>query len=359
MSWPRRNLTVLVTGAGAPGIRGTLFALHRNPERTIVRTVGVDAKADVVGRYLVDVFEIVPAPESPEYIPRLLEICHQHGVELIVPQTTREIAVLSIHREALRAQGLPVMVSGPEPIRRANSKWELLRLFQELGLPFPAYELAGNETELREMARALGYPERPVVVKPPVSNGMRGLRILKERAWDVRRFLAEKPDGSEVTLEELVSILRRGDEWPGLLVCEYLPGPEYSVDVFLGSGTQVAIPRLRRAIRSGISFENIIEHREDVEEYSIAAGRALGLEYAVGFQYKLDHQGIPKILESNPRIQGTMVASLFAGVNVIWASVEELLGAPPRELRVDLANQAVFYRFWGGLGIHGEHISEI
>ncbi|MBV9267045.1 MAG: ATP-grasp domain-containing protein, partial [Acidobacteriaceae bacterium] len=201
-------------------------------------------------------------------------------------------------------------------------------------------------------------PGKPVVVKPPFSNGMRGVRVLKEDAWNVQRFLSEKPSGLEISFDELLSILRRGDTWPELLVTEYLPGPEYSVDVFIGERTQVAIPRLRKSIRSGITFESQLEYREDMTQSSIRAAKHIGLRYAVGFQFKLDSEGVPKVLECNPRVQGTMVASVFSGTNVIWLGVKELAGDVPSGVPTHLKT-GHFYRFWGGIGVTGDGFYEI
>ncbi|MFL6352713.1 MAG: ATP-grasp domain-containing protein [Bryobacteraceae bacterium] len=353
---PRASLNILITGAGAPGIRGTLYALRRNPDKVEIRTVGIDTKQDVVGRYLVDQFYDVPAPESSDYIPAMLKICRQEAIDLVLPQTTREIAILSQQKQAFGEHGIAVMVASGSAVAAANDKGEILDHFAALGLPHPRFYRAATEQEVVEYSRQLGYPKHPVVVKPPVSNGMRGLRVLMEDAWNVERFLKEKPAGTEIALSELLQILRRGNRWPDLLVTEYLSGSEYSVDAFIGRNTSVAIPRLRRAIRSGISFENEIEYRADVAEYTLQAGRHLGLTGAFGFQFKLDENGVAKVLECNPRVQGTMVASLFSGVNVIWLAVKEALGEAPAEIP-PLRRPAQFYRFWGGLGVYdgGSH----
>jgi carbamoyl-phosphate synthase large subunit len=353
-----RTATLLVTGAGAPGIRGTLYALRENPDSMPLRIVGVDLKPDVVGRYLVDRFYQVPSPEDPAYLEAVLDICKNEGVEVVVPQTTREINVLSRSLETITRAGVRTMVSDYAAIEIANDKWRLLQKFQAMGLPVPDYSLARSEEELRGAAGRLGYPNRPVVVKPPFSNGMRGVRVLTEDAWDVQRFINEKPSGLEISLEDVVRILRRGAAWPDLLVMEYLPGPEYSVDVFIGEKTSVAIPRLRKTIRSGITFEAVLDLRKDLSDYALRAAREIGLRYAVGFQFKLDEHNIAKVLECNPRVQGTMVASLFSGVNVIWMGVKELLGEPPAEA-VTACGDALFYRFWGGLGIRGTEVYEI
>jgi carbamoyl-phosphate synthase large subunit len=353
----RGDRTVLITGAGAPGTRGTVYALKNNPDGVKVRIVGTDIQSDVVGRFFVDQFHSVPIPEDPDYVDALLSICRTEKVELLIPQTTREIVVLSHLKAEFHREGTRVMVSGPDAIEIANNKWRLLQAFERLGLPYPAYHLVRSESELIEGAKRMGYPGQPVVVKPPVSNGMRGLRVLKENAWDVERFLADKPSGVEISLDELVNILRRGGQWPELLLTEYLPGPEYSVDAFLGDDVCFAIPRLRRAIRSGISFDNALEYRDDLMSYTLQAARYVGLQYAVGFQFKLDAQGVAKVLESNPRIQGTMVASLVSGVNIIWLAVKYLAGEPLPAMPV--LQPARFYRYWGGLGVSGDATFEI
>jgi carbamoyl-phosphate synthase large subunit len=343
------GLSVLVTGVGAPGTRGTLYALRHNPEGAPLRVVGVDARGDAVGRHWVEQFWPVPLPESDSYAPALLEVCAAAGIELLIPQTTRETACLAELQDRFAARGIRIMVAPAAAVRQANDKAALLDLFARLGLPHPAYRVTRSEGELRAAAAALGHPPRPVVVKPPVANGMRGFRVLREQAWDVRRFLAEKPSGVETGLDELSAVLRRGGPWPTLLVSEYLPGAEYSVDAFVGRNGAIALPRLRRAVVGGISADTVLESRPDLTAITLSAARALGLTHAFGFQFKLDDRGLPKVLECNPRVQGTMVAGIFGGVNVIWLAVQEALGRAPVPPSAAVAG-ATFQRFWGGIG---------
>lgn len=354
----RKSLKILVTGCGAPGTRGTLYSLRNNPDGVKVHFVGSDMNDSTVGRYWVDKFYTLPNPESDFYIDAISDIGQKENIDIVIPQTTREIEVLSRHREHF-SKKMHVMVSSAPAIHNANNKWKLLEAFKQLKLVHPSYFMTSTEKELVEAVSALGYPERPVVIKPPISNGMRGFRILKENAWDLNRFLSEKPNGEEMPLDELLRVLRRGKIWPELLVTEYLSGQEYSVDAFIGSNAKIAIPRLRKTIRSGISFDNVIEFRDDIINFTLQAGEYLGLEYAFGFQYKLDTTGIPKVLECNPRVQGTMVASHFCGVNVIWLSVREILGEPSRVIELPISKGISFKRFWGGMGITESGVHEI
>jgi carbamoyl-phosphate synthase large subunit len=351
-----KALTVLVTGVGAPGTKGTLYALKKNQDRIRIKIIGVDMKDDVIGKYWVSKFYTVPAPESDDYLDRINKICEKESVDVVIPQTTRETAALSRNISKVHSK---VAVSNSSAIDKANNKYELMKVCSELKIPSPEFYLVNSIEELRKGAEALGYPGRAVVVKPPVSFGSRGFRVLREStSWDTRRFLSEKPNSTDMSLEELSGILERGSDFPELLITEFLPGSEYTVDAFAGEKVSVAIPRLRKEIVNGISFRTSLEYREDITNYSLKLAKYLGLRYAFGFQFKLDSNNAPRILECNPRVQGTMVASVFSGVNVIWMSVKEALGYPIRSVPKKL-KKSEFYRYWGGLGTFDKECVEI
>ena len=68
------TVTVLMTGAGAPGAPGIIRCLRKNGERSI-RIVGVDMNENAAGRKLVDAFYTVPAAKDPGFLDRVLEVC--------------------------------------------------------------------------------------------------------------------------------------------------------------------------------------------------------------------------------------------------------------------------------------------
>lgn len=350
-------ITAIITGGGAPGIVGTIYALRNNPDGVSFEITTTDINDDVVGKYLADRFYKVPPPESEEYIPILQKIARREEVKVIIPQTTREIIVLSKNMEEFANLGVTITVSFPESIRIANDKFLLLEKAKEIGVPYPSYYLTNSEASLIEAVKLLGYPEKKIVIKPKISSGMRGLRILSEEPWNVRRFLSEKPEGVEISLNILLDILHRGN-WPELLVTEYLPGSEYTTDVFRGKYGIVVIPRLREKIRSGITFDAKVDLRVDLIEYSMKLAEALNLMYCFGFQFKLSKENIPKLLESNPRVQGTMVTSVFAGFNLIYYSVMEALGKSVKIDNFNLKNGLKFKRYWGGVATNKDGFIE-
>ncbi len=351
-------MKVLVTGGGAPGIAGTIYSLRHNPLGEKITVFTSDIKGDVVGKYLSDGFFQLPPPENERYVDVLLKNLLGEEIEVILPQTTREIEVLSRHKRDFEEKGIRVVVSDHDSIQIANNKYRLMLVAKEVGIPVPEFRLVSNVDELEEAVREFGYPSVPVVVKLPFSNGMRGLRILREKPLTLDSFLNEKPRGEFLNLEDFLRIFKE-DTFPEMLVMEYLPGDEYTVDVFSFPGARIleAIPRRRDQIRSGITFAGTVVRREDMIEYSKALALKLNLEFAFGFQFKEDEKGVPRLLECNPRVQGTMVMSTFAGRNFIYAGVAAVLGRDISSLFQSPIRWGLrFMRYWGGVavGTNGE-----
>jgi carbamoyl-phosphate synthase large subunit len=342
------RLTALVTGAGSPGIKGTLYSLKNNPDGRDIRIIGVDMDEGAIGKYLCDRFYRVPEAKNDEFIPRLVDICEKEHVDVVLPQVTNELLPLSTYRKEFENAGTTVAVSGPDAIAMANDKYELLCFAKNIKGLVPYFHKVTTWSELDRCAGRLGFP---FVVKPPVSNGMRGFRVVHEKPGLKEDFFYKKPDSTGITYEELYRIL--GEDFPGLLLMEYLPGKEYSVDILSRAGECLAIvPRSRDRIRSGITFQGSIEKRDDIIEHSDRLTRGLGLTFAHGLQFKEDRDGHARLIESNPRIQGTMVMSTLAGANIIYGSMKLALGEEVP--RFNIGWGMPFLRYWGGIGVSGK-----
>ena len=347
--------TVLITGAGAPGIAGTIYALRKNNDGMPLRIITTDIKEGPIGGLLADKFFRVPPPEDADYLAVLKDIAVREGVHVILPQTTREVMTLAEHQDLFKDSNIKVVVSGAQAVSIANDKYLILRECERIGVPCPEYYLVHGLAELEESLQKLGYPNKKVVVKPRLSNGMRGLRILSEERLSLHDFLNEKPSGVMMNRSVLADILTQG-EFPPMLVSEFLPGDEYSVDMFRNQQGIVCIPRLRQAIRSGISFHTRVDLRADIVDHCERLSQSLDLHYCFGFQFKLDVQGRPKILEANPRVQGTMIVSMFAGFNIIYAAVKEALGEAVSLENITLQDKLEFMRYWGGVAVNGQTV---
>lgn len=326
------ELTVLMTGAGAPGAAGIIQSLRAVDERPI-RIVGCDMNSEAYGFALVDESETVPAGDDPDFIPQLAAVADRVDADVILPLTTAEIEPLAA--ESHRFEGT-VMVSPQAALAVANDKAKLYQfLDREEFAVAPEYRRVSTEHEFLTAIAELGYPDQPVCFKPPVASGMRGFRVLDESTDRLTRLLESKPDSAVTTLDAVQPILTSGDSFPELAVMEYLPGEEYSVDVLaMGDEVGPVIPRSRSRTRAGISFEGTVEQRSELIRAATEICQQLGLEYNINIQFKYDADGNPKIIEINPRVSGTIIMCLGAGVNMPYLGVKHALGEslPPVEV---------------------------
>jgi carbamoyl-phosphate synthase large subunit len=347
------TMRIGITGTGAPGTWGTLHALRNNPDEAAISVVGFDANPINGGRYLVDDFHLLPRPSDDGYLDALVHVCKAERLEVLVPQTTAEAAFLALNRRRFDELGIGVVAPPGQAQNLANSKADLTQHAKAAGLQVPTTISCISIADIEAAARTLGYPDEPFVVKPAVSSGSRGFRVVRPGKSSVADFLNQKPDSTQISLESLLEILSQ-DTFPEILACEHLPGEEYSIDAFRSETRFEAVARRRTAIRTGISSVTDLVDEPDMIEQTRLIAEHMGLTSVFGFQFKEDRNGAFRLLECNPRVQGTMVASLLSGFNFIWAGVCESLGRPIEQQGVT-TRHGTYLRYWAGVGVTGQH----
>jgi hypothetical protein len=125
---------------------------------------------------------------------------------------------------------------------------------------------------------------------------------------------------------------------PDLIVTEYLPGEELSVDCFTDYKGELLFigPRTRERVQMGISFRSTaIAVTDEVRRIAHAINDAIALNGAWFFQVKQDGSGRFKLLELAPRQSSTMGLYRHAGVNFALLSLFNALEMPVRILQND------------------------
>jgi len=330
---------VLITGAGAPGAPGIIKSLYQ------FKVIGVDARKDAVGAVLADKFETIPLAGKKGYIKSLLGVAKKYKADVILPLTTAELVILAKNKELFIKNGIRVSISPVEGLRIANNKHLLMEHCGKNGIPVPDFRVVKNYKDFKREVYNLGYPKKNVCFKPSVSSGMRGFRVLTKKLDRLSLLIKEKPTNTLTTLEEIEPILKNARRFPELIVMEYLPGEEYSVDVLADNGKSlVVIPRLREMIKMGISFVGTTVKDKEIIEYSKKIVETLGLNGNIGFQFKRDKKGVPKIIESNPRLQGTVVLCTAAGANLVSMAVQLALGQKIKAPKIKWGTKMI--RYW-------------
>ena len=305
--------TILVTAAGAPGAARLLRALKENGEREI-RLVGVDMGTRAIGRHLCDAFHQVPAGADPTYADALLEIVERERVDVVLPESSHDLPHLAERRGEFP---VPVLVSGPETVRRSNDKAETYELLHRIGVRAPDFRRVTGAAGVAAAARELGYPERPVCFKPVFSSGSRGFRVLDPTVDRAHQLLYERPGAVAMRLEEAVELLP--EDGADLLVMELATGGERTIDG-IGDGRRVVLghPKTREGMRAGLAMYFVTLDAPELDEIAERIVAELEIEWFFNIQLVGDY-----VIEVNPRISTIVYQE---DLNLPWLAVKRALG---------------------------------
>lgn len=336
-------IIVLITGAGAPGAPGIIKSLRLVKERKI-KIVGTDIRQEAVGFSMIDDFYTVPAATNPRYLNKLLTISQKERVDVILPLNTEELLILAKNKRRFEHKNIKVSISSTSALNIANNKYRLMESVKN-EVPVPEFYKVNSFTEFETAVKNLQYPKKDVCFKPPISNGLRGFRHLTRKIDRLDLLINQKPNNTVTSLEDIEPVLKNAKPFPELLVMEFLPGEEFSVDLLVDKGKSlVIIPRKRERIRMGISFIGKTVKDQNIINYSEQIVMKLKLNGNIGLQYKRDEDGIPKIIECNPRLQGTIVLCTNAGANLVYGAVKLALGESVSQYKIKWGMKMI--RYW-------------
>ena len=230
----------------------------------------------------------IPFVTAPDFIPTMAQIAKEHQIEAIYPTMDLVITVLKEHEEEL---GCRVISSSLETTKICLSK--------DL-----TYKKLQGFVRVPQVYRHSSIPQTafPVFVKPKVGYGAKGTMKLD-------------------TQEEADAFLKGKDD---LLVLEYLPGEEYTVDCFTDKDGQLlyCAARKRNRVKDGISVNTFFtEKQDDFEEIAQKINEQIRFRGAWFYQVKRDKNGQLCLLEIASRLGGSSLLSRAVGVNFALLSL--------------------------------------
>jgi carbamoyl-phosphate synthase large subunit len=311
-------LLTCVGGLVAPGVIDSLRQL-----REVSRIIGTDLFEGAIGFHMADKGYVVPKGDSTEYIHVISDIIEREAVDVVIPFSDEEVVTLSRYKESFEAKGVAILCSPYEITSIAIDKGSMLTFLQEQGVPVPRFCLPRKTAELAEAAKELGYPSKPVVVKPRLGRGGRGFKILQEEV-DV----LSSRDSQVMKLEWYVDAVQQHEPLEVILM-EYLPGDDYSVDVLADNGRPLFIvPRRRIKSILGPSQVGEVFWNQEIVDLVKLVVKIFGFNSNVNIQLKYSGRPniAPNVYEINPRVSGTIVAGTAAGIDLLYYGIKHALG---------------------------------
>ncbi|KPJ69455.1 hypothetical protein AMJ44_03815 [candidate division WOR-1 bacterium DG_54_3] len=267
--------------------------------------------------------------EPDLYREELMKICHGHDV--LFPISMYSLKIVSRHIDEFR-KILHVPVVDYEKLIKANNTETLLKIATETGIPTPKTYFIKDINKVKEIALDLSYP---VFIK---------VKEELELAPAKRNLVV----ASEEELLERYLELHRLQPFP--LIQEYIRGEGQGYFAIFNCSSEPKVVFGHRRIRefpiTGGPSTFCESHRNNkVMEYGERLLRALNWYGLAMVEFKVDeHDGLPKIMEINPRVWGSMPLAIASGVDFPYLLFKLAIEGDIQELR--LFKEGVKLRFF-------------
>ena len=296
------------------------------------KIIGTDITAASPAFHKSDVGITVPTVGRVEYVPTLMEIVREHRVGLLVPLTDLDLRSLARQRDKFAQIGCAVMVGSEPAVAMCRDKAKMNELLRQ----------ASMET-IRTMS--LGdfrtRPFYPCFVKPVRGSAGVGTGVI----YNERELTAH--------------IATFGDL---LIVQDYVPGKEYTIDVYRTRQGEIlcVVPRQRLVVRSGEVEKGVtVKDDELIQSAAKLAGLLGDLWGVFCCQCRRGDGGRPRFFEVNPRFGGGVPMTIAAGANLPLYLIQEVLGLPITARIGEFTDRLLMLRYDEAVYVKVDDLSEL
>ena len=329
--------TALITLGRLPKALDIARALHASGWRVIVAEPHVRHLTGASRAVSQSVRVTAPTLDPDQYLRDLQQIIDEEAVGLVVPVSEETMHVAALH-ESLQGSGVRLFTMPPDPVRTLYDKFGFIQYSESLGLSVPktvalpgavesavatpaggdrAAQAAGpvaGPTACLGACLEAGLGSGPVVVKPRLSCGGRGVRVFQTLA---------------AALDQSTGA--------GLIVQACLEGVVHSTCSVVHEGRCLGTVVYRAAQLSGsvaVAFDRV-DH-PGIEDWVNTFAKATHWSGFLSFDFIVDASGHASAIECNPRATSGLHFFAQADLGVAMTdpgSVERIRLRPERRLQ--------------------------
>lgn len=230
----------------------------------------------------------LPKINEYNFLEELNALIANYNIDVIIPTHDDVALYMAKNRDKIRAR---IVTGSYETNCVCRDKEKTYKVFEK-------YEFCPKIYE--------NICDFPVLIKPKIGQGSVGIKLLNSK-------------------EEIPINI----DWTKYVICEYLPGKEFTVDCFTDKDgkLQCIMPRSRKRTLAGVSVcSEVVPLIDDIAEIANIINNELELLGLWYFQVKEAKNGKYKLLEVSTRCAGTMCVTRAMGVNLPLLSVYAAMG---------------------------------
>ncbi|WP_265535026.1 ATP-grasp domain-containing protein [Pseudomonas saponiphila] len=301
---------VIIGAREALPVGTTIFASHRRDRPEITN------EAD---------FSFVEPEDREERLDWVIRTAVERSVKVVV--AGRIGGSYEAHRAQFEDAGLVLVTGGTcqQTFDLVDNKSLFTAEAERAGLACVPAITATNSEELSAAYETLAA-QGEVCIKP--QNGIYGQGFWRFKDVDPFRCLAN-PDAREISFDAYLGLYKTQEQRPAMLVMPYMPGTECSVDMVCEGGRVIAFVGRRKQ-----GAHQNFERDSTATMLAVKAAEHFGCDGIVNVQTRDDSEGVPHLLEINPRYSGGIGYTRATGINLPGIFATRRLGLPEPELNL-------------------------
>ncbi|MEL7240813.1 MAG: ATP-grasp domain-containing protein [Cyanobacteria bacterium J06643_5] len=304
----RRNYIVKYFQEALNG-KGMVFACDVSPEAAALQEA--------------DKSFVLPPVDSDDYLDKLLYICKNNDIRLLISLHDLELPILAKQRERFAEVGTILAISSPEVINICFDKWATFKFLRSHNIPTAKTYLLLSEAQ---QAIAAGEIEYPLVVKPRWGTASIGIHYPGD---DEELELAYRYVNKLLT-KTFLSNVSASEPDKCVIIQEKLFGQEYGLDIVndLQGSYQSTFVKHKLKMRAGETDRATTLFSTQLEELGQNLSQELSHIANLDCDVMMNASGYA-VLEMNPRFGGGYPFSHYAGVNlpaalIAWSKKEDI-----------------------------------
>lgn len=300
------------------GRRKYLVDYFKAEQDFVSKLVGVDMSNTAPALASCDSWYLVPSVYDEHYIDRLLEICQNESINVLISLNDMELPILAKSRDQFSDLGVRLVLANDQAIDICSDKYKTYLFCKDNNIPVPASFIDLNEALQFTKNKSISYP---LIVKPRWGSASFGLHIVENEA--------ELKEAYDVCKESLVSSYLSGfkESNDDVLIQEFINGKEYGLDILNDMEGQYrgVVCKEKLSMRAGETDKAITVDANRFNDFARTIGETLQHVGNMDCDF-LEKDGQLYLLELNPRFGGGYPFSHEAGANLVKALLLSLSG---------------------------------
>lgn len=331
----KEKINILMTCSGGDLAPEYIMAMKAST-RYDISVMAVDGNPNAIGKNFADKFSVVPLGHAENYIQTVLDLVKTHHIDLIIAGSDGEALSLSLNRDIFAKEKCTIACPPVEVLSQLSNKLLTYQILKESGISCADFMEASTLDQLQKATQEMHARHEEIVIKPAISRGGRNVFVIRRDIQGEQSYFGGRETHCSWDVFQTKYQKQIADLFP-LVVMQRLFEPTYDIDVLGWEGRPInVIPRLRHN-PAGIPFEgNTICMTPQLVSLGKAVCQAFKLSWLLDIDVMCTADGLPVVLEVNPRMSGSCPASVIAGVplfdNIVALSRgEEPLRTEPQD----------------------------